>query len=266
MPGDELQKPAPATPPAPTPPTVNPALTTTSAKDLLQRPELKELIDSLAAGDKTRFQKALDLARQKAVEIFLVSVMSLAVVLSGIFKDSVTDWWSHRNDNSAARLKQIAERDIQIRDMLTGLRIQLQADRVHVCIFESGANTEPIRRFSCHYETRREGVSAEVGALQQVPTSLIADMLKLLTGGQDPCFFKVEDLTAASWRAILKGRGTAYFAEATLQHPPGTLLGFVHVDWNGPMTTGALTPEDIKLKVREIADRVVFLLSQVETK
>ena len=121
-----------------------------------------------------------------------------------------------------------------IHEMLTSLRINLEADRAQIAQFHNGGRFlegSPMKRFSVSHESCRPGVSMEYPYLQNVLTTIFWDMVEFIK--QDMPVVRITNTLPeeSSLRVYCESKNIEAFAILPLRKQE-LYVGFVRVEWN----------------------------------
>lgn len=137
--------------------------------------------------------------------------------------------------------------DLQIRDILASVRIQLDADRVFLSRFHNGdhfIDGSEILRKTRTDESVNPGVNFLSEEFQGMLISQVPEEIKLVLM-DGPSFTKTKDLPDCKFRRVLEISGTYALARCAVRHGT-TILGFVGAEWVRPRDE---PPETINLLI-----------------
>jgi len=139
-----------------------------------------------------------------------------------------------------------------IHEMLTSLRINMEADRVQIGQFHNGGRFlegSPMKRFSISHESCRPGVSMEYPYLQNVLTTIFWDMIEMIKE-DDP---KIRLTKALVEESSLRVYNESKNIEAFILMPikkQELYVGFIRVEWNDKNNVPSDTDDTMRLVER----------------
>jgi len=139
-----------------------------------------------------------------------------------------------------------------IHEMLTSLRINMEADRVQIGQFHNGGRFlegSPMKRFSISHESCRPGVSMEYPYLQNVLTTIFWDMIEMIKQ-DDP---KIRLTKALVEESSLRVYNESKNIEAFILMPikkQELYVGFIRVEWNDKNNVPSDTDDIMRLVER----------------
>jgi len=121
-----------------------------------------------------------------------------------------------------------------IHEMLTSLRINMEADRAQIAQFHNGGRFlegSPMKRFSVSHESCRPGVSMEYPYLQNVLTTIFWDMIAFIKEDMPVVRITKTLPEESSLRVYNESKNIEAFCILPLRKQE-LYVGFVRVEWN----------------------------------
>jgi hypothetical protein len=117
------------------------------------------------------------------LESIITYGIGLGAVIAGAVIAVVSRFKGKRVKKTQSILDGSFRRDLVIQEVLTELRVKINADRVYLCLFHNGGlyfDGTAIKKVSRTHESCRRGSSHETINYQNIPTSLVFDIMRML--------------------------------------------------------------------------------------
>jgi hypothetical protein len=139
-----------------------------------------------------------------------------------------------------------------IHEMLTSLRINMDADRVQIGQFHNGGRFlegSPMKRFSVSHESCSPGVSMEYPYLQNVLTTIFWDMIEMVKEDDSKIRLTKTLTEESSLRVYNESKNIDAFIILPLRKQE-LYVGFVRVEWNDKNNVPSDTDDTMRLMER----------------
>lgn len=164
-------------------------------------------------------------------EAIFYIIVTILVIIGGWCKDGLYDWW-HSESMTEQSLLNDSNRDIKIHQLITEMRVLLNADRSYIFRFHNGGywkTGEPMKKMSCAYESVSAGVSSEQAQLQDILLTRVPEVLQAVSG-MNPEVIQVSDLRDTYFKQMLISEGVDTVVLRSL-YKDGNIIGYIAADY-----------------------------------
>ena len=166
--------------------------------------------------------------------------VNIGIALVGVFIGMVSGYYSHFKKNNKKIKEEQADHDpldqkhSNTHELITSLRLQLDASRVQLCQFHNGGKFlegSSMKRFSVTHESCDKGVSMEYPSLQGILITIFWCIVELLKNNKFQITFTRTLPVDSSLRIYNESKNIEAFSMLPIKKNE-LYVGFVRVDWN----------------------------------
>jgi transcriptional regulator with GAF, ATPase, and Fis domain len=168
----------------------------------------------------------------------VIELFTLGIAAGAFFSGLIRYIWNYfqnkknKNNKKYNYFSEDIPKDLQLRDLLTELRVKTDAARTMIGRFHNGGNFfdgSPMKKYSLTHETTTSGISHEIHNYRDVLTSMFVDKLSLISSN-DPKVIKTDDLEDGFLKSVMRKQIVKSFCLCPL-YKGEILIGFIEIHW-----------------------------------
>jgi hypothetical protein len=202
----------------------------------------------------------METIKAKFKDYFGYILIFALIVLGSAAKDYSIEFFKNQ-EWTFSNLNNDAKRNQRINNLISELRIKLEADNVTVFVFHNGgffSSGVPYRKASAAYESSSK-INNHRFDYNNIPLSYLAKLIEILTTTPECIFIKTQDIEPSQWKYMLLNEQyvSNYFKRIQIGQK---MIGYVRVSYLSQREKNKLDSDEVS----EYTEVISGLLAPME--